>query len=188
MEEESPEVARHLAHNLRSLRETRGWTQQRLAKQSGVPRPTLATLESGSANPTLAVLVRVAQALGVSIEELIGPPRDIGRFYAAADLPRRSRSGVAIGKVLPDALPGLDIERLSLPPGGGMQGAPHTPGTREYLFCERGSLTLEASGSRWTLEAGDVVVFRGDQRHAYRCAGDEEAVGFSVVLLPPPGA
>jgi hypothetical protein len=30
---------------------------------------------------------------------------------------------------------------------------------------------------------GDVLVFRGDQRHSYRNAGKDQAVGYSVVLL-----
>ena len=66
-----------------------------------------------------------------------------------------------------------------------MTGVPHTPGTREYLTCERGAIRLSASGQRWELAAGDVVVFRGDQRHAYSNPGAVTAVGYSVVVLAP---
>jgi quercetin dioxygenase-like cupin family protein len=62
---------------------------------------------------------------------------------------------------------------------------PHTPGTREYLACEAGQIILIASGESFTLEAGDVVVFRGDQRHSYQNPGTRPAVGYSVVLLTP---
>ncbi len=177
----------NLSRNIRSLREARGLTQQQLAERSGVPRPTWANLESGSANPTLSVLVRAASALNVSIEELIGPPRAIGRFYEASQLPVRQRSGVQVSKVLPDALAGIDVERMVFPKGGRMGGVPHTAGSREYLFCESGKVELGASGSSWQLGPGDVVVFRGDQRHSYRNLGKGETVAFSVVLLPPPG-
>src|SRR4029077_3990077 len=74
-------AAFNLANNIRSLREARGLTQQQMAKLSGVPRPTWANLESGAANPTLAVLVRVAAALQIRVEELIGPPKASARFY-----------------------------------------------------------------------------------------------------------
>jgi transcriptional regulator with XRE-family HTH domain len=73
------ETAAHLAANVRRLREGRGLSQQQMARLSGIPRPTWASLESGSANPTLAVLTRAAGALQVSIEELIGPPRTCAR-------------------------------------------------------------------------------------------------------------
>ena len=56
-------AAAHLGRNIQALREARGQTQQQIAKLAGVPRATWANLESGAANPTLAVLVRVAQAL-----------------------------------------------------------------------------------------------------------------------------
>lgn len=179
------EVPQHLARNLRALREARSITQQQLADRAGVPRPTIAHLESGSGNPTLAVLVRVAGALTVSIEELIGPPRATGRLYRAAELPLRVRTEVRLGKLLPDPLTGVDIERMAMPEGGGMRGAPHTPGTREYLFCEAGRVRLTASGVSFELDPGDVVVFRGDQPHSYRNIGAGEAVAFSVVLLSP---
>jgi len=38
-----------------------------------------------------------------------------------------------------------------------------------------------------TLEPGDVVVFRGDQRHSYRNPGRSKAVAYSVVALAPAG-
>jgi XRE family transcriptional regulator, regulator of sulfur utilization len=181
-----PTVAENLARNLRGLRDGQGMTQQRLSDRSGVPRATLATLESGAGNPTLTVMVRIASALNVSIEELIGPPRDTGRLYRADQLPSRKRAGVTVGKLLPDALSGIDIERLHLPPEGAMKGVPHSAGTREYLFCEAGGIELVASGNRYELGPGDVVVFRGDQRHSYRNLAPGETVAFSVVLLPPP--
>jgi quercetin dioxygenase-like cupin family protein len=121
----------------------------------------------------------------ISIEELIGPPRSTGTHYPAAVLRQRLRGKVRIRSLLPEKIPGMEIERLELPVGAHMTGVPHTPGTREYLTCERGSVQLAASGETWVLGPGDVVVFRGDQRHSYRSAGKETAVAYSVVILAP---
>jgi len=65
----------HLAANVKQLRDARGATQQQMAKLAGIPRATWSNLESGSANPTLSVLHRVAGALQVSLEELLAAPR-----------------------------------------------------------------------------------------------------------------
>lgn len=62
-------------------------------------------------------------------------------------------------KLLPDSIPGMEIDRIELPPKGRMVGIPHTPGTREYLTCESGQLVVVASGERYTLSTGDVVTF-----------------------------
>ncbi len=178
--------AAHLAANARRLREERGLSQQRMAQLSGIPRPTWASLESGSANPTLAVLSRAAAALQVSIEELIGAPRTAVRHFAAADIKSRKRQGVMLRPLLPEAIPGLDIGRMEFEPGGQMIGVPHTPGTREYLSCERGRIELVASGERWKLEPGDSLVFRGDQKHSYRnLDARRTAVAISVVCFAP---
>jgi transcriptional regulator with XRE-family HTH domain len=175
----------NLARNVRQLREARHLTQAQLATLSGVPRPTLAHLETGGANPTLAVLTRVSAALSVSLEELLGPPRATGRRYAAAELPVRRRGEAVVRRLLPEAHPHFDIERMELPAGARMTGVPHTPGTREYLTCEAGRIELAVAGERFTLEAGDVVVFRGDQPHAYKNVGDTPVVAYSVIAVGP---
>lgn len=179
------DTSSNLASNIRLLRETRGLTQERLAKLSGIPRPTLANLESGSANPTLAVLVRVAAALQLRVEELIGPPKASARFYRAHELSKRTRGQVALRKLLPDALAGFEIERMEFPLGATMIGVPHTPGTREYLTCERGVVQLQAAGETWVLQEGELVVFRGDQRHSYKNLAPTVSVAYSVVAFAP---
>jgi transcriptional regulator with XRE-family HTH domain len=178
--------ALHLAENLRALRETRGLTQAQAAQLAALPRPTWTTLESGGANPTLAVLLRAAAALQVSLEELLGPPRATGRLYRADALRTRKRGSALVRDLLPEKIAGMAIERIELAPGAVLNGIPHTPGTREYLACERGQLELRAEGEHFALGAGDVVVFHGDQRHAYRNPGSSPAVGYSVVVMAPP--
>ncbi|WP_214673285.1 helix-turn-helix domain-containing protein, partial [Escherichia coli] len=69
------DVATRLGRNMRTLREGRSLTQAQMAKMASLPRATWANLESGAANPTLAVLDRVANAFQVTIEELISAPR-----------------------------------------------------------------------------------------------------------------
>lgn len=175
----------HLAENVRTVREARGLTQLQIAKIAGIPRATWTNLESGGANPTLAVLVKVANALQVRLDELLAAPRQPGRHLRAADLPSRVRGQVTVRKLLPETIAGLDLERMVLPPGARMAGTPHTPGTREYLTCERGEVELSVAGAVYRLAAGDVVVFRGDQRHAYHNPGKADAVAFSVIAFAP---
>ena len=176
----------HLAANVRRLREARGLSQQRIAKLSGIPRPTWASLESGAANPTLAVLSRVATGLQVSIEELIGPPRTSAKLFRAGEIRERKRGGARLRALVPEPIPGLDIARMELAPGAQMVGVPHTPGTREYLTCESGRIDLIASGECWELGPHDALVFRGDQRHTYRNPDARRpAVAITVVCFAP---
>lgn len=93
---------------------------------------------------------------------------------------------MTVRQLVPDTIPGVQVERMELPFGARMAGVPHTAGTREYLCCERGRVELIASGEAWALDPGDVVVFRGDQRHGYANVGEGPAIAYSVVL--PGGA
>jgi transcriptional regulator with XRE-family HTH domain len=176
----------NLGANVRRLREARGASQQQMAQLAGMPRATWASLESGTANPTLSVLTRVAASLQVSIEELVGPPRTACRLFPAHEAPLRRRQGATLRPLLPEPIPGIEISRLELPPGGHLSGVPHTPGTREYLTCEQGRIELVASGERWQLGPADALVFRGDQRHSYHnLDARRPAVAISIVCFAP---
>ena len=175
---------KNLADNIRKLREARGLSQQGMSELSGIPRPTWASLESGTANPTLAVLSKAGTALQVSIEELVGAPRTEVQHFRAAEVRERKRQDARIRPLIPEALSGLEISRMELSRNGRMVGVPHTPGTREYLTCERGRIELIASGEHWLLETGDMLVFRGDQRHTYyNPDARTTAVAISVVCF-----
>jgi len=177
------DIASRLAANVRHLRETRGLTQDQMARLAGIPRATWGNLETGAANPTLAVLDKVATALQVPIEELTAAPRATGRLYPRESLRARKQGDGAIRQLLPDPIPGMVIERMEIAPRGRVPGVPHMAGTREYFTCESGEVLLAVAGERFETHPGDVVVFRGDQRHSYTNTSDKTAVGYSVVLL-----
>ena len=182
-------LAGNLAANLRFLRERRSMTQARLATLCGVPRSTLANLETGGGNPTLSVLARLAMALQISMEELLSAPQPQCQLFVKGSLPvqrRGSRVKGTVHKLLPDPIPGMEIDRMELPAECRLRGVPHRPGTREYLYCESGALVLWAGGERFELGAGDVAAFQGDQPHSYGNEGHgHPAVAFSVVTLAP---
>jgi XRE family transcriptional regulator, regulator of sulfur utilization len=177
------DVRAHLGANLRRLREARGASQAQMARLSGIPRATWAHLESGSGNPTLELLGRVAEMLQLSLDELTRAPPSETRVHRRDSLPVRQAGAARVRHLLPDPIRGMVLDRMELPPGAQVTGVPHLEGTREYLACEVGELVLHAGGERFQLAAGDVVSFRGDQRHSYRNPGARTAVGYSVVIL-----
>lgn len=176
-------LSQRLAANLRHLREARNLSQAQMASLAGLPRATWGNLEAGSANPTLSVLDRVATALQVPIEELTGEPPTVGRMHPRATLKVRRQGDGEVRQLLPDPIPGMVLDRMQIPAGGRIPGVPHTPGTREYFTCETGQFVLSVAGESFNVGPGDVVTFRGDQRHSYHNPGASPAVGYSVVLL-----
>ncbi len=63
---------RRLATVLRTLREERNLTQEELAKRAKVTRSYIAVLEAGhKKNPSVAIVRKLARALGVPVGELL---------------------------------------------------------------------------------------------------------------------
>jgi transcriptional regulator with XRE-family HTH domain len=177
-------VSRHLAHNVVALRRARGLTQAQLARMASLPRSTIAYVESGGGNPSLHTLTALTGALQVGVDELLARPRPECVRIPAADLPvERRRDSCRILKLLPDRIPGMQIDRLELDPGGHLVGVPHPDRTREYLTCIEGEVMVDVAGRPYRLETGDVLAFPGDQPHAYRNPGSERSVCISVVAL-----
>ena len=62
----------NLAKNIERLRKAKGLSQEKLARLADVANNTLIKMESGeNKNPTLETLKKVAEALEVSVDELI---------------------------------------------------------------------------------------------------------------------
>jgi transcriptional regulator with XRE-family HTH domain len=182
-------ISSHLARNIASLRAKRSLTQNGLARLSGVPRSTVTHLESGQGNPSIHNLARIAAGLQVSVEELLATPRGSCQLIKAGDVPfkRRSQGEVFVFKLLPDPIPGMEIDRMELGPGERMGGIPHVAATKEYLTCVQGEITVYVAGQKLRVETGDVLAFPGDQPHSYHNTGTRKAVGISVVALAPAG-
>lgn len=61
-----------MVNKLREIRKRKGMTQEALSKAANIHRITIAKYETGRARPTLESAEKLAAALGVTIDELIG--------------------------------------------------------------------------------------------------------------------
>lgn len=64
-----------LAWNLRRVRVTKGLSQEKLAADAGIDRAYLGGIERQTENPSLDLLDRIAETLGVGLVELLRQPR-----------------------------------------------------------------------------------------------------------------
>lgn len=65
-----------IAKRLKELRKKAGWTQQKLAERAGLSYNTITKIEQGAATkPIIQTIIKIADAFGVSLDELIGRGR-----------------------------------------------------------------------------------------------------------------
>ena len=62
-----------LSKRLKELRKERNWTQQELAQKASLSFNAITKIEQGAAkHPTLKTLIKLAEAFGIGIDELVG--------------------------------------------------------------------------------------------------------------------
>lgn len=62
-----------LSDNIKKFRKIKGLSQDKLAKLADVTHTTLVKIESGvNDNPTIKTLIKIADVLGISIDQLVG--------------------------------------------------------------------------------------------------------------------
>ena len=178
-------ISRHLGQRLRQLRAERGWSLENLAGSSGVSRSMLSQIEREQANPTLAVTLRIAQAFGMSLGELVEEPGASSSVTVIRSTDRayhyHSDDHCHIRTLSPLNLE-KDVEfyEIRLKQGGALRSAPHFQGTREFLTVAEGTVVVESSTDREILNAGDSASYRADVPHAIVNTGHSEAVLFLV--------
>ncbi len=69
------DIRKTLGANLKRLRRAKGWSQEEYAFEAGIHRTYVSDIERGARNPTIEILVKLAQPLGVEPAELISGPQ-----------------------------------------------------------------------------------------------------------------
>jgi transcriptional regulator with XRE-family HTH domain len=180
----------YVCQRVREMRKNQGWTLQSLSEKSGVSRSMLSQIERGTANPTLGVAFRIAQAFGITLGDLVEGHSSETRI----DVVRRTDSNSLFRdddqcriRTLSPLQMEKDVEfyELTLKAKGALVSAPHFEGTREFLTIEKGSVRLLSAESQDELQRGDSAHYPADVPHRLENIGRGEAVAFLVVIYPP---
>ncbi|HEY6596702.1 MAG TPA: cupin domain-containing protein [Asanoa sp.] len=141
---------------LRRLRRRRGATLAELSRSTGISVSTLSRLEAGGRRPTLELLLPLARAHQVPLDELVGaPPTGDPRVHARPVV----RNGVTFVP-LTRRPGGLQAYKQVLPPHApAREPAPQTHEGYEWLYVLSGRLRLLLGTHDLLLEAGEVVEF-----------------------------
>jgi transcriptional regulator with XRE-family HTH domain len=182
---EPPRVGETLA----ALRQAQALSLDALSRKAGVSKSMLSQIERAQANPTVAVVWRLANALGVPLGDLLGappPPAEpaISLVPAHATPSLRNSDGACELRILgPIELAGqFEWYALSLQAGGVLESQAHEAGTREHLTVLTGALEVVSGDERQRLKVGETARYAVDRPHAIRNLGKGEATAWMVVV------
>ncbi|WP_157524867.1 XRE family transcriptional regulator [Microbacterium yannicii] len=175
-------VLRHVGENLRRLRAEAGLSQAALAKDSGVSRRTIISLEAGEANISLSALDRLADALDTTFATLVaerGAPRT-----AIDEITWRGAHPSSVG-VLHSSSPAAREVQLwtwALAPGDRYDAEPDPAGWSEMVVATAGRLTIQIEDSTLTLDPGEHATYASDQQYSYLNATEGPVTFVRIVI------
>jgi transcriptional regulator with XRE-family HTH domain len=164
---------------LRALRRERGITLAGLSEETGISVSTLSRLESGQRKPTLELLLPLAEAHGVQLDELVGAP-------ATGDPRVHLRSFTRDGTTflpLTRQLGGLRAYKQILPVAGGCGAEQRVHEGYEWLYVLSGRLRMLLGDNDLVLTPGEAAEFDTRIPHAFSNAGSEP-VEFLTIFGP----
>ncbi|MEU4746931.1 cupin domain-containing protein [Actinosynnema sp. NPDC023658] len=180
-----------LGGRVQGLRHDRGLTLQQLADAASVSVSMLSSVERGQKAPTVVVLARIADGLGVPLADLVAQGRRVV-VRRAADQDTVDEPGGWRRTILTPVVPGVNFEwiRTTLPPGCDAGEFPaYAPGSHEFVAVESGSLRLTLGGQAVHLDAGDSAYFAADVVHGYANPGSTPcSYHVAALVMRPRGA
>jgi XRE family transcriptional regulator, regulator of sulfur utilization len=176
---------------LSALRQSRALSLDALSQQAGVSKSMLSQIERAQANPTVAVVWRLANALGVSMAELLGSPPASAepaiRLTPTQATPSlRSPDGLCELRILgPIELAGqFEWYELRMQPGGKLESQAHEPGTQEHLTLISGTLQVHSAEESLRLKPAETARYAADRPHSLINPGKYAATAWLVVVHP----
>lgn len=183
-----------IGSNLKRLRTRQGHSLERLAKLAGVSRAMLSQIETGKSVPTISLLLKVADALGVSLAALVSKPASQQTKVLARDstllLSGNGGRFTARALFIPGEAEGrVEFYECRIAAKHRESFEPQVGGTRESLVVVKGriELTVGVDPPR-LLGEGDAALFQADIERSLRNIEAHEALLYRVVSLNGKGS
>ncbi|GLU49377.1 helix-turn-helix domain-containing protein [Nocardiopsis ansamitocini] len=184
------DTAATVAANVHSARTRHGLSLDQLAARATVSKGALVAVENGKGNPSLSTLVRLADALSLSVSALV-EPRTSTQSIRVVPLDRVAPlwTGTAGGTArllltTPGPAP-VEVWRWRLLPGETHRSAMHGAGVHETVTVLNGTLHVTVDKAETVVATDATAAFAADKEHAYSCAADQPCDFLMTVHLSP---
>jgi transcriptional regulator with XRE-family HTH domain len=172
---------------LKTLRTARGFSQRKLAAASGVSNASISLIEHGQTDPSMGLLKRILESLGVSFAEFFASDSltDGKFFYMKNELSEISSGPISylqVGSDLSNSQLQILYERYQ--PGADTGQSMLSHDAEEGGIVLQGRLEVTVGDQVQTLSAGDAYRFSSHLPHRFRNTGNEECITVSACTPP----
>jgi transcriptional regulator with XRE-family HTH domain len=172
-----------VSERIRELREAKGWSLETLANRSSVSRSNISLIERKEISPTIGVLGRLVNALGVSLSSLFVEKADLPSSKSSTYLARCDQmvwvdpgSGYSRRNLSASAWSPVELVEIDMPARGQI--------TQEFLlrhakvhqqiWVMEGAVEITVGDRCWQLETGDCLTLERSYPISFRnpsCVG-----------------
>lgn len=177
----------NLGQQLKILRQRRGLSQRKLAQLAGVSNATVSLIEHGRTDPSMGLLRKILDTLGVSFAEFFATDtRGKEQYFYTRDELSEIGSGpisyLQVGSDLSDSQLQILYERYR--PGADTGQSMLSHEAEEGGIVLQGRLEVTVGDRVQVLAPGDAYRFNSRLPHRFRNAGNEECVLVSACTPP----
>jgi transcriptional regulator with XRE-family HTH domain len=189
-EDPLPEGTR-IGAQLRAARLAARMSMAEVAEQAGLTKGFVSKLERDLANVSVASLIRLCDALGVSVGSLFQAPK--GEVVRRDARPQINFGGRKMTEYLltPSGEKRVQAILSDIEPGGGSGQEPYSlPADVEFVFILAGQVQVTVAGEQITLEQGDAFTFPANMEHTFAVpprAGRTQVLWLVCPALPDHG-
>jgi transcriptional regulator with XRE-family HTH domain len=179
--------AEDLGQRIRELRRRNKVTLRALAHEVGVSESFVSQVERGVANPSMATLRRMAEALGESVASLFVGGEVTGMVVRAGERKRMAHPAGSLDDYLltPAGAKTLQVIYSAIAVGQGSGDEPYSHAAdEECVIILSGQLDVGVSGELHRLATGDALLLDPKQPHSYHNPGPEPATALWVMSPP----
>ncbi len=186
VEETVPSEVAELGNRIRDLRGRHGWTLDDLARRTDLSKSYLSRLEDGGRQPSIAALLALAQAFGVSLAALFAPEQAAGActVVRADSLPEREGDGLRYTSLAGGGTSAMQPIRMTVF-ADRMGDELYRHDGEEWLYVLQGTLRLILAGETYDLNPGDAAQFDARLPHRLAALGERDAELILVACAAP---
>jgi transcriptional regulator with XRE-family HTH domain len=153
---------------LRRARLRRKLSLEDLARATGLSKGFISQVERDMTSASVASLVRLCEAVGITVGSLFQPSETGLTSTSTAPLINFGGSGLREQLLTPRASPDLQLIRSVVAPGGGSGDEPYVLDAKaEVVHILRGELAVTVDDEVYALRAGDTLTFSPRQGHSW---------------------
>ena len=170
------QVSLAVANRIRNWRKEKKLSLDELSRRASVSKGMLVEIEKGAANPSIAILCKLAAALGISVADIVNVSSEpLVHVIEEAAIPvlwQGAQGGCArllAGTAGPDM---IELWQWEMQPGECFTSPGHPAGTCQLLHVNEGVLTLAVDETVTRVNAGASAVAKTEAAHGYANEGD----------------